>query len=194
MELIADRFELGPRIAEGGMGTVYRARDRQTGRDVAIKIVLPRGDDALARFAREGSVLDEIRHEAIVGYIARGATESGQPWLAMEWIDGETLQKRLESGPLSIDDTLRLAKRVAAALGAAHARGLVHRDIKPSNLILRGGSVDDVVIVDFGIVFAAARARPRRARSSARRATWRPSRRAARAASTRASTCSRSAA
>src|SRR5439155_14357587 len=75
-----------------------------------------------------------------------------EPFLAMQWIDGETLKARLLRAPLSISETLAVGRTVASALVAAHAQGIVHRDLKPSNLILRDGELDRATIIDLGIV------------------------------------------
>ncbi|MBL9013728.1 MAG: protein kinase [Myxococcales bacterium] len=155
--VIADRFEIASAVAKGGMGSVFRARDRQTDRDVAIKVLVDVTEETIARFEREGRVLAEIQHPSVVGYVGQGTTPDGRLWLAMDWIDGETLADRLDRGPLSIDDTLVLGIHVARAIGEAHARGLVHRDIKPSNLLLPRGEVAEVKVADFGIVHVGAR-------------------------------------
>src|SRR6185295_14133489 len=150
-ELVADRFEIDRQVRAGGMGEVFRARDRLTGAIVAIKLLAERRDHHGARFAREVDVLAELSHPGIVRYIAHGATATGRLFLAMEWLDGEDLKTRLDRAPLPVGETVVLATRVAEALGAAHARGIVHRDLKPSNLFLVGGRVDHVKLIDFGI-------------------------------------------
>ncbi|APR80966.1 Adenylate cyclase [Minicystis rosea] len=149
--MIGNRFILDREAGSGGMGTVYCAFDRVTGDPVAIKIL--RGRDAvdIERFAREAAILAELDHPAIVRYVGHGTADSGEHWLALEWLDGEDLAHRLVRGRLSLSETLVLARRVADALGAAHARGMVHRDLKPSNLLLPRGDVAEVKVVDFGI-------------------------------------------
>src|SRR5262249_42583432 len=139
--------------ASGGMGSVYRARDLESGATVALK-VLDHDDNALVkRFMREAEVLSELKHPGIVRHIAHGASSSpGRAfWLAMEWLDGHDLRAHLDRGPMPVRDALVLGAHVADALGAAHARGLVHRDIKPSNLFLVDGHIDDPHILDFGV-------------------------------------------
>jgi serine/threonine protein kinase/tetratricopeptide (TPR) repeat protein len=144
------RFRIEREAGSGAMGVVLRALDEHTGEPVAIKVL--KGDrSASARFQREARVLSQLKHPAIVRYVAHGATASGAMYLAMEWLDGEDLSERLASGPLGLTDALHLAKRVADALAVAHARGIVHRDLKPSNLFLPGGVVRDVRLLDFGI-------------------------------------------
>src|SRR5687767_15126094 len=135
------------------MGTVFRARDRLTGQPVALK-VMKRGDDDLVRserFAREARLLADLRHPGIVRYVAHGTTRAGEPYLAMEWLEGEDLASRLKAGPLTVPSALALVERAAEALGKAHAQGVVHRDVKPSNLFIVGGEVDRVKVLDFGI-------------------------------------------
>jgi hypothetical protein len=134
------------------MGAVYRARDEQTGGTVALKLLQHGESPEMAeRFAREARVLSELHHPGIVAYLAHGEAETGAPYLAMEWLEGEDLAQRLSRGPLPIAETLVLLRHAAEALAEAHARGLVHRDLKPSNLFLRGGQVERLALLDFGI-------------------------------------------
>ena len=150
-DLIVDRFEVAGLARSGGMGDVYRAQDRLTGEQVAVKVL--QGNRALdgARFTREAETLSNLRHPGIVRYVAHGATPSGERYLVMEWLEGEELADRLDRGPLTIDHAVELARCVAESLAAAHARGVVHRDIKPGNLYLPGGEVGRCKILDFGI-------------------------------------------
>ena len=131
------------------MGTVYRARDIETGEIVALKILHPDADPA--RFAREAGMLAELYHPGIVRYVTHAIDGGGAPYLAMEWLDGEDLACRLGRGRLTIAESVALVRRASEALGAAHAQGIVHRDVKPSNLLLEGGVLDRVRIIDFGI-------------------------------------------
>jgi hypothetical protein len=150
--LLAQRFEIEERVQRGGMGTVFRARDRQTGALIAVKATFwgSAGSD-VPRFEREAEILAALNHPAIVRYVARGRTSHGDTYLIMEWIEGESLASRLARGPLAVHEALRLAKRLAQGLWFAHARGVIHRDVKPSNVMLRDGSVDQATLVDFGI-------------------------------------------
>jgi len=150
--LVDRRFEVEGLARAGGMGSVYRARDRETGEPVALKVANAHAMQHAERFARETAVLSELRHPGIVRYIAHGRTESGEMYLAMEWLEGEDLAQRLLREPLGIEDSVRLITRVAETLSAAHERGLVHRDLKPSNLFLPEGDVGRAKVVDFGIV------------------------------------------
>jgi eukaryotic-like serine/threonine-protein kinase len=149
--VIGERFELEHQIGSGGMGRVFRARDRATGDAVAVKILAEAHERHLARFARESEVLAELTHPGIVRHVAHGTMPSGELFLAMELLDGEDLESRLARAPLTTGESIQLATRAAEALGAAHARGIVHRDLKPSNLFLLGGGVDQVKVLDFGI-------------------------------------------
>jgi tetratricopeptide (TPR) repeat protein len=136
------------------MGEVWKALDQQTGQAVAIK-VLPGGDpEGAARFAREAQILAGISHPHVVRYVAHGESAEGAPYLVMEWLDGEDLAARLSRGPLAVDESVGLAQKVADVLAFAHAQGVIHRDLKPSNLYLRGGRLDAVTVLDFGIAHA----------------------------------------
>src|SRR3954447_8145073 len=150
-ERLEDRFEIEQPIGSGGMGTVFRARDPIAGDAVAVKVMSGEQAHITGRFAREVKVLAELSHPGIVRYISHGTTPSGELFLVMEWLDGESLKARLQRGPLAASDAVVLATRVAEALGAAHARGVVHRDLKPSNLFLPGGRVEQIKLLDFGI-------------------------------------------
>ncbi|MCB9699452.1 MAG: protein kinase [Alphaproteobacteria bacterium] len=154
-DTVAMRFEVLERVGSGGMGAVYKARDQLTGGTVALKALQSQDPDAGSRFRREAQVLAALRHDAIVRYVAHGASDV-TPWLAMEWLEGEDLSWRLKREGIPVDQSLRMIKRAAAAVGEAHACGIVHRDLKPGNLFLVGGDPDRVKVIDFGI----ARLRP----------------------------------
>lgn len=154
-DTFANRFELERPAGSGGMGTVYRARDRFSGGLVALKLLnfqsTMTDDQESRRFAREAELLSELRHPGIVSYIAHGQAPSGQGFLAMEWLDGQDLGHRLRRGPLPLRDSLLLLRGVGSALAFIHQRGVLHRDIKPSNLFLPGGELQQVKLLDFGI-------------------------------------------
>jgi dipeptidyl aminopeptidase/acylaminoacyl peptidase len=140
-------YEIVSPLGAGGMGEVYRARDPQLGRDVAIKI-LPTsfaGDpDRLARFEHEARTLASLNHPNIAHVYG---FEQGA--LVMELLEGETLRERLHEGPLPARKAIEFAAQIARGLAAAHERGVVHRDLKPENVfILRDGRVK---ILDFGL-------------------------------------------
>jgi serine/threonine-protein kinase len=149
------------RIAVGGMGEVYRARDTRLGRDVAIK-VLPQAfandADRLARFEREARVLAALDHPHIATIHAveesDPATNAGLPVkaLVLALVEGETLAGRISRGPLSIADVLEYARQIASAVEAAHDKGIIHRDLKPGNIKITPAGV--VKVLDFGLAKA----------------------------------------
>ena len=145
------RFELLRLAASGGMGQVYEARDLTTGARVALKRLCHQSPNDVVRFAREAQMLAGLCHPWVVHYVAHGVTPEGEPYLAMDWIEGETLSRRLVRGVLGIEEGFALSRRLAEALGAVHRAGVVHRDLKPSNVILANGALDSPVLVDFGV-------------------------------------------
>jgi eukaryotic-like serine/threonine-protein kinase len=155
-ERVAGRFELEELAQAGGMGAVWRAHDRMTGQRVAVKILRTAGADHEARFQREAELLGGLSHEAIVRHIAHGRTPGGDLYLAMEWLEGEDLARRLKRGPATIAEALALGRRAATALAVLHAGGGVHRDLKPANLFLEGGRFERAKLLDFGIARAGA--------------------------------------
>ena len=149
---VSERFQLLDVAGSGGMATVYRALDQRTGETVALKLLHATSEGVNSqRFVREVEVLKSLVHPRVVRYVDHGTTPEGHPYLAMEWLEGEDLSKRLGRQGLTPRESLALAGHVAEALAAAHRRGVVHRDIKPSNLFLRRGEADGVVVLDFGI-------------------------------------------
>jgi len=152
-ETIHGRFTVERLVARGGMGCIYRALDSVEQTVVALKVLdnaYDAGED-VDRFTREASLLARIRHPRIVRYVSHGRMPSRSPFLAMQWLEGEDLGARLARGPLSLSQAKSVLQGAAEALAAVHEIGVVHRDLKPSNLFLRGGSCDDVVLIDFGI-------------------------------------------
>ncbi|KYG06256.1 hypothetical protein BE21_35910 [Sorangium cellulosum] len=134
------------------MSEVYRGLDRSTGQPVAIKVLRGSWDTSVARFAREAVVLARLDHPLVVRHVAEGALPSGEPYLVMEWLEGEDLASRLARGRIGAQESVELAVSVAEALGALHGSGIVHRDLKPSNIFLVGGRLDRIKILDFGLV------------------------------------------
>jgi hypothetical protein len=151
--IVAGRFNVDRIAGSGGMGTVYRALDLHTGKVVALKLLHSHalGRTETDRFIREATLLAELHHPRIVSYVAHGQTERGQPFLAMEWLDGEDLGQRLSRGTLGLSESLTLLRYVADALAVAHRCGIVHRDLKPSNIFLERAEIEQVKILDFGI-------------------------------------------
>ena len=144
-------YEVLSAIGAGGMGEVYRARDRKLGRDVALK-VLPElfaaDPERLARLHREAQVLAALNHPHIAAIY--GVEDSSDTHaLVLELVEGETLADCIARGPIPIDEALPIAKQIAEALEAAHEQGIIHRDLKPSNIkITPGGTVK---VLDFGL-------------------------------------------
>jgi serine/threonine protein kinase len=148
-------YEIETLIAQGGMGEVYKGFNIQTSDPVAIKMILPelaRNPEAFALFRREASTLHNLQHEAIVRYFVFSVDPDLQrAYLAMEFVDGPSLTKRLAQGPLDAGEATILRKRIAGALGAAHRFGVIHRDISSDNIILPGNDPRRAKIIDFGI-------------------------------------------
>jgi len=144
-------------LGEGGMGAVYQATQLRLDKPVAVKVMaheLSAAADALARFHREALVTSNLGHPNIVQVFDFSTTPAGEPFLVMEFLDGEDLEHRLRrEGRLSAQATLHITKQVAAALMATHAKGIVHRDLKPANIYLleAAGAADFVKVLDFGI-------------------------------------------
>ena len=147
-------YELIELIGEGGMGAVYRARDSRLGREVAIKVIRPElasHPDRLARFDREARLLASLNHPNIATVYGFELLDN-VPFLVMELIAGETLAERSHLGPLPVKEALAIGGQIAAAMEAAHDRGVIHRDLKPSNIKLTpSGSVK---VLDFGLAKA----------------------------------------
>ena len=145
-------YEVLQVLGKGGFGIVFRAFDEMLQRVVAIKVMMPQlaaTSPARKRFLREARTSAQVRHENVVQVHEVG--EQPLPYLAMEFIPGETLQQRLErTGPLEIQETLRIGRQIAEGLAAAHATDLIHRDIKPGNVLLESGN-EKVKITDFGL-------------------------------------------
>jgi serine/threonine-protein kinase len=151
-------YEIERLVAQGGMGEVYRGFNIQTGDPVAIKMIRPEfasDPEILDLFRREASILHSFTNDAIVRYFVFSVDpELQRAYLAMEFVEGPSLKKRLGSGPLPLAEVRILQKRVASALEAAHEHGVVHRDISPDNLIMPDGDVRSAKVIDFGIARA----------------------------------------
>jgi serine/threonine-protein kinase len=154
--VLADRYEVVRRIGEGGMGAVYEARHTVIGKRVAVKVLLEKflaKSDFVARLLQEARLASSIGHEHIVDVTDFGTTSDGRSFVVMEFLDGESLAElAMREAPLPIERSLGIARQVASALGAAHAKGIFHRDVKPENVYLvKRGDADFVKVVDFGI-------------------------------------------
>ena len=154
--VLADRYELGPVLGQGGMARVHQGLDRQLGRQVAIKVLAPpfdRDGEFVERFRREARAAAGLSHPNIVAVFDSGS-DDGTHFIVTELVEGETLADRLRrDGPMPPADAVAVAVDIARALASAHARGLIHRDIKPGNVMLLPDG--RVKVVDFGIARAA---------------------------------------
>lgn len=151
-QVLDDRYEIVAKLARGGMATVYRARDLRLSRVVAVKVMrsdLGEDDEFAAKFDREARSAAVLSHPNVVSIFDQGSSQ-GQPYIVMEFIDGETMRRLISrEAPLPPDRALELFEQIAAALAAAHEAGVVHRDIKPENVMIteRG----QVKVADFGL-------------------------------------------
>ena len=164
-EVLAGKYQIVGRLGAGGMGTVWRARSLWLDVDVAIKVLHEDQLDAHAaeRLLREARATARLGHPAIVRVFDFGETDSGEPFLVMELLEGASLSSWLEArGRMPVEQAVRMLLPVACALATAHAQRIVHRDIKPANILIvpdgAGGHVPKVV--DFGIAKVANVASP----------------------------------
>ncbi|MGA8877091.1 MAG: protein kinase [Candidatus Korobacteraceae bacterium] len=144
-------YEILAPLGAGGMGEVYRARDTRLNRDVAIKVLpeaLANDADRLGRFEQEARTIAALNHPNILGIHDIG-THRGAPFLVSEFLEGQTLREKLESGPLPVRRAIEYGLGIAQGLAAAHEKGIVHRDLKPENVfVTRDGRVK---VLDFGL-------------------------------------------
>ncbi len=144
--MLLGRHEITGTLGRGGSGVVYRARSPE-GRDLAIKVLLGRSNEARARFEREKRILGALG-EGFVPLLESGETREG-PFIVMPLLTGGTLRTRLEAGPLPPDEARALGVRLALALGRAHAAGIAHRDVKPENIIFT--EAGEPLLADLGL-------------------------------------------
>lgn len=148
-------YTLDEKIGEGGMGVVYRASSPSSDRPTAVKLLAPgrTGDGALKRFAREAELTSRLHHPNTISVFDFGPTADGGYYYAMEYVEGEDLEKLVErEGVQSPARVAHLLAQLAASLAEAHAEGLVHRDVKPANLMLCSGRGDRLKVLDFGLI------------------------------------------
>lgn len=140
-------------LGRGGMGTVYKAMHHGLGRVVALKIFTARGVDQdlfIERLKREGRLMAQLKHPNVLGIHDGDALSDGTPYLVLEYVNGEDLQKRIfECQRLKLKEAMRIAVKVCNGLSAVHSLGVIHRDIKPANVLL--GKDGSVKVTDFGV-------------------------------------------
>ncbi|MGD1049027.1 MAG: serine/threonine-protein kinase [Candidatus Krumholzibacteriaceae bacterium] len=144
-------YRIIEKLGEGGMGVVYKAEDTKLKRTVALKFLpseLMRDAEAKARFIREAQAAAALNHSNICTIYEVGEHDE-KSFIAMELVEGQSLEERLEGGPLSIDDAISITIQVGEGLREAHEKGIIHRDIKPGNIMLT--SRGQAKILDFGL-------------------------------------------
>jgi serine/threonine-protein kinase len=155
--VLGGAYELVGCIGQGGMGVVYEAHHLRLKKRLAVKL-LNRAHasqpETLKRFHREANLASRLGHPNLVSIIDFGRSEEGQPYLVMEYLEGEDLEHRLRrTGTVPLNSTVHIMRQVASALTAVHSRGIVHRDLKPANIFLvqLPGEADFVKVLDFGV-------------------------------------------
>ena len=155
--ILADKYRIDALVGVGGMGAVYSAHQLGVERRVAFKILQPNialsNKRTVDLFEREAKLAGSLSHENIAVVYDSGRTSDGIAYIAMEWLEGQTLDEELAAGPLSFERTARILRQVAAALDEAHAGHIIHRDLKPSNVMIvkRAGGREQVKVLDLGI-------------------------------------------
>ncbi len=154
-QLLFGQIRIEARLAEGGMGAVYRAHQVGLDRAIAVKVLHPAlalDPEARGRFEREARICARLDHPNVVRVLLSGHLPGGHPFLAMELLEGRTLDRVLrEDGALPPDRAVDLLRKVCAGVGAAHALGVVHRDLKPDNVVVGDGPDPRVKVLDFGV-------------------------------------------
>jgi serine/threonine protein kinase len=155
---VKDRYRIERELGRGGFGIVYLARDELLhSRPVVVKVLRERSPGQSEwfskKFREEREALARLDHPGIVGVLDSGEMPDGKPFLVMQFVDGVTLRSVLRNGPLPLERTAQIVRRIAQALNAAHDRGVYHRDLKPENIMLQdlGDGEELVKIIDFGI-------------------------------------------
>jgi serine/threonine protein kinase len=142
------RYEIQKLLGQGGFGNVYLAFDPSVGRKVALKVLTAASSDSLSRFRNEAATVGKLQHPNIVAIYDYGEHES-RPYIAMEFVEGHTLQHYVREGSLALIRKIEVMYQVAGAMAVAHGHGIVHRDIKPANIMITAEGVAKVM--DFGL-------------------------------------------
>jgi len=145
-------YKILEKLGGGGMGVVYKAEDTKLHRTVALKFLPPAfsfDEEAKQRFVHEAQAASSLQHNNICNIHDIDETEDGKIFICMDFYDGETLKKKIESGPLKIDDAIETTLQIASGLQKAHEKGIIHRDIKPANIFITNDIA--VKILDFGL-------------------------------------------
>ncbi len=153
--IVDDRYELLNSLGEGGMGTVYKARELGLERTVALKMLQPGllGDEEQRlRFNREGKILSELSHHNLIVVYRLGIWEKMYPYIAMEYIQGTSLRAAIDAGKVPVERCIKIAQQACEGMESAHRAGIVHRDLKPDNIMLLDEPEQDFVkVLDFGL-------------------------------------------
>ena len=148
-EFVTDRYEPIEEIGRGGMGTVYRAVDRELGREVAIKVPNGEGDSATERrLQAESRILARLEHPGIIPIHDAGRLADGRLFYVMKWVQGSTL-RQLVAGGATRSELLRVFERLCEPIAFAHDAGVIHRDLKPDNVMI--GAFGEVLAMDWGV-------------------------------------------
>lgn len=156
-DVIAGTYQVSRLVGRGGMGEVWAATHaRLPGKTVAIKVLLSHGpkpnEESLRRFQREAEIAAKLNHPNIVSVHDYNTLPTGEPYLVLEYLEGQSLAARLRERRLTVDETKAVVRQVGAALYAAHRSGVIHRDLKPDNIFLAHTAVgEQVKVLDFGI-------------------------------------------
>lgn len=158
-QLVAGRYRIESLLGAGGMGSIWIARNAALRNRVVVKFhekgfIGSQARESLQRFLREAKTLSTVRHVNVTELFESGTNEAGEPYLIMEYLEGETLMAKMRrEGVLPLDDALRITAAIADGLGAAHDMGVLHRDVKPENIFLRKEPLGDPTpkLLDFGL-------------------------------------------
>jgi serine/threonine protein kinase len=156
--VVGGKYEVGKRIAEGGMGIVYEGRHRDIGKRVAIKFLFPEmkaSEEVLSRFQNEARIAASIAHKNIVDVFDVGSTHDGVPFIIMEYLEGNSLGDIMQLGTVSEQMAIEICIEILSALNAVHSKGIIHRDLKPDNTFVMEQSGGDQIVklLDFGISY-----------------------------------------